>query len=182
MNLKLFFPATLAVAFLLSGCNLGTPSEPQAGLPAPPQAEQQTKATIAVVGDAESAPDETTAAKLAEEDAPSPVSTEEPQYVAYSAGLRSQLHGSKPYVLFFHADWCPVCREMEKNITAQLSSFPEGTKILKANYDTETGLKDEFGIKIQSTVVVLDAEGNVVWQGQDPAMEDFQQYIRDSLG
>lgn len=105
----------------------------------------------------------------------------EPVYQEYTDARKTDLHGSKPYVLFFHANWCPICRVMETSITEGLASFPEGTTILKANYDTEKALKDEFGVRVQSTIIVLDADGEVVWKGQDPALDDLKQYITDSL-
>lgn len=165
MKSQLFLASLIAGALIMSGCNTGTPT-PMTNTDQPStQAHQETTASIAVVNDDNSA--ETVSGDQVYQD--------------YTAARKAALHGSKPYVLFFHANWCPICRVMESSITAELDTFPVGTNILKANYDTEKALKDEFGIRVQSTIVVLDAGGEVVWKGQDPAMDDLKQYITDSL-
>lgn len=87
---------------------------------------------------------------------------EAPIYTAYSEAQFATLAGSEPFAIFFHAEWCPTCRQMEKYINADLSLFPVGTKILKANYDTETALKAKYGITVQSTVVIIDGNGEYV--------------------
>lgn len=70
-------------------------------------------------------------------------------------------------VIFFHASWCPSCRGLNKDIEENLSSIPENIVILKADYDTETELKKEYGVTTQHTMVQVDAEGNLIkkWSG-----------------
>lgn len=41
-------------------------------------------------------------------------SLEKAEYLTYSDSLRNSLLGSKPHVLFFHAEWCPLCKGVEK--------------------------------------------------------------------
>ena len=179
-----YIAAVIGTMALLAGCNMAsTPYEPEDSVPtnsADTQKEsQQMNATIEVVGTSpESDVDdsEESAETLSAE-----VAFNEPVYKAYSASERESLHGDKPYVIFFHANWCPICRKMDSDLNAQLDTFPEGTTILKADYDTEDDLKDEYNVRVQSTVVVLDANGEVVWQGQDPNFDDFKGYIEDSL-
>lgn len=88
--------------------------------------------------------------------------TEAPEYIAYSQEKYDELLGKKPFALFFHAPWCPTCRGMEKAITEELTSFPKGTKILKTDFDSEKALKEKYGITVQSTVVIIDAEGKAL--------------------
>lgn len=104
-----------------------------------------------------------------------------PQYKVYSETEYTALKGSKPFVLFFHADWCPICRQMEKTYTERLDEFPEGTIILKTDYDSEDDLKSEYGVTTQSTVIVFDAEGERIYAAQDPRLDDFMAAIRTSL-
>lgn len=70
-------------------------------------------------------------------------------------------------VLFFRASWCPTCRGLDANIRANLGSIPEGVTILDLNYDTETELKQKYGVTYQHTLVQVDAEGNQIakWTG-----------------
>lgn len=87
---------------------------------------------------------------------------QKPKYTAYSQSQYDALLGKKPFALFFHAPWCHICRGMEEDILANLSSFADGTVILKADYDTETELKKKYGIRSQSVIVLIDASGKVV--------------------
>lgn len=61
-------------------------------------------------------------------------------------------------LLFFHADWCPVCRALEAEILAG-AMIPEGVHILKVDYDTATSLRQKYGVTVQHTFVQVDANG-----------------------
>ena len=65
-------------------------------------------------------------------------------------------------ILYFHADWCPICRGLEADVHARLPSIPDGVHILKVNYDTATALKQQYGVTYQHTFVQVDARGNQV--------------------
>jgi len=65
-------------------------------------------------------------------------------------------------VLFFRAAWCPTCRALDANIKANLGDIPEGVTILDVNYDTETALKQKYGVTYQHTLVQVDSEGNLL--------------------
>lgn len=62
-------------------------------------------------------------------------------------------------ILFFHADWCPSCRGLEKDINDNLSNIPEGTHILKIDYDTAMDLKKKYGVVRQHTLVHVSETG-----------------------
>ena len=76
-------------------------------------------------------------------------------------------------VLFFHASWCPYCRAAENDINQNLSQIPSGVHILKTNYDTETALKQKYGVTYQHTFVQVDASGNLIkkWSGSETLSE-----------
>ncbi|MEK9159277.1 MAG: thioredoxin domain-containing protein [Patescibacteria group bacterium] len=94
---------------------------------------------------------------------PAPQTTEDSaSYEDYSPERYSELKGQKPFALFFHAKWCGECKSLEKELTGNLSSYPEDIIILKTDYDTETNLRNEFDVKVQTTFVIFDAQGNVV--------------------
>ena len=86
-------------------------------------------------------------------DAPVPGS-----YETYSASALAASDADTK-VLFFHASWCPSCRALESNIIANQADIPEGVAIFKANYDTETQLKRDFGVVRQHSIVVLNSNG-----------------------
>ena len=65
-------------------------------------------------------------------------------------------------VLYFHADWCPICRNLESETTKLPALIPPGVRILKVNYDRETELKQKYGVTYQHTFVQVDASGNQI--------------------
>jgi thiol-disulfide isomerase/thioredoxin len=95
------------------------------------------------------------------------------QYIPYSQEMYDTLLASEPFVLFFHAEWCPTCRGMEEAILDGMDAFPKGTKILKVDYDNETELKATYGITTQSIIVIVDAEGNAAETLAAPSNADI---------
>ncbi len=74
---------------------------------------------------------------------------------------------SDKVIIDFAADWCPSCRALEKNITANATKIPEGVTILKADFDKEEELKKKYGVTQQHTFVQVDSEGAEIakWSG-----------------
>ena len=70
-------------------------------------------------------------------------------------------------VLFFHASWCPSCRVLDKDLTKNLSDFPDDLVILKINYDDAKELRKKYKITTQHTLVQVDKSGNQItkWIG-----------------
>lgn len=76
-------------------------------------------------------------------------------------------------VLFFHASWCPYCRTAEADINKNTSSIPSDLLILKTDYDTQTALKQKYGVTVQHTFVQVDKDGNQItkWIGSESLAE-----------
>lgn len=70
-------------------------------------------------------------------------------------------------VLFFRASWCPTCKVLDADLRANSMNIPSGLTILDVNYDTETALKQKYGVTYQHTLVQVDAQGNMItkWSG-----------------
>jgi len=83
-------------------------------------------------------------------------------YMDYS---ESGLSETENTVLFFHANWCPSCRALDKGLLED--TIPENLTILKVDYDTQTELRKKYGIVSQHTLVQVDNEGNEIkkWLG-----------------
>ncbi len=79
-------------------------------------------------------------------------------YNDYSEKAVNETSGTK--VLFFHAPWCPQCRELEASIRA--STIPDGVTIFKVDYDTNQALRSKYGVTLQTTLVKIDEEGELV--------------------
>lgn len=82
-------------------------------------------------------------------------------YEPYSAQKLS-LAAKEDVILFFHADWCPICRSIESEILQNPEAIPTGVHILKVDYDSETVLRQKYGVTVQYTFVQVDAEGNLI--------------------
>jgi thiol-disulfide isomerase/thioredoxin len=80
------------------------------------------------------------------------------RYVDYSPELVESTPGDK--LLFFHADWCSQCQALEEDIEA--SGVPDGVTIFKVDYDSNQDLRQEYGVTIQTTVVSVDDNGEMI--------------------
>jgi thiol-disulfide isomerase/thioredoxin len=78
------------------------------------------------------------------------------EYLDYTPALFAQTEGQK--VLFFHASWCPVCRALEDDIVNR--GVPADLTIFKVDYDDATDLIQKYEVRLQSTVVYVDDDGN----------------------
>ncbi len=65
-------------------------------------------------------------------------------------------------LLYFHADWCPICRGIEADIKANLGKIPGDVTILKVNYDAATDLRQKYGVTYQHTFVQINSDGSLV--------------------
>lgn len=79
-------------------------------------------------------------------------------YVDYSDDFIQATSGTK--ILFFHAPWCPQCRELEADIRAR--GVPEGVTIAKVDYDSSQRLRQNYGVTLQTTLVKIDDDGNLI--------------------
>ena len=93
-------------------------------------------------------------------------------YEVYNADKLAWAKDGK-VVLFFHASWCPTCKFADTTITNGLSAIPANVHILKTDYDTNTALKQKYGVTYQHTFVQVDASGNQIakWSGSNSVAE-----------
>ncbi|MBA3757432.1 thioredoxin family protein [Candidatus Saccharibacteria bacterium] len=78
-------------------------------------------------------------------------------YVTYKEGIIEQTSGTK--VLFFHAPWCPQCRDLEDSINS--GTIPTGVTIIKVDYDSMRDLRKKYGVTIQTTLVRVSDNGEL---------------------
>ena len=64
--------------------------------------------------------------------------------------------------LYFHADWCPICNKLEKDITVNISLIPDNTTIFKVDYDKHQDLKKRYLVTQQTTIVAVDEQGQAI--------------------
>lgn len=71
-------------------------------------------------------------------------------------------------ILFFAATtWCSNCAQLDKAITQNVNKLPNDLTILKVDYDRDTQTKDKYSVTMQTTLVLLDKNGNEIkrWIG-----------------
>ena len=80
------------------------------------------------------------------------------EYLAFSEQAFNSSTNQR--ILFFHAPWCPQCRDLDKDISS--NSVPAGVTIFKTDFDSSQDLKKKYGVTQQTTVVLVDSSGNLV--------------------
>lgn len=80
------------------------------------------------------------------------------QYIDYSDTVIGVTPGTK--LLFFHAPWCPQCRELEASI--QKGPIPANISIIKVDYDSNQALREKYGVTLQTTIVRVDDSGTLI--------------------
>ena len=64
-------------------------------------------------------------------------------------------------VYFFHAGWCSICQGIDKEVKADTSKIPAGVTLIKTDYDSETALRQKYGVTTQYTFVQVGSDGNL---------------------
>lgn len=96
-------------------------------------------------------------------------------YLPYTSTAVAQAKGN--VVLFFHANWCPTCVAIEKDIKAHLKDIPKDLTLLRVNYDDATDLKELYSVTGQYTFVQVDNSGKLLkkWRGSSTLKEVLAQ-------
>ncbi len=84
-----------------------------------------------------------------------------PRYGVYTEDRYYAQLGKQQFAIFFYASWDPLSQEIDNGLNSGISTFPDNTVILKANYDKEFGLKRMYNIQDQSTFIILDQNGKL---------------------
>lgn len=107
---------------------------------------------------------------------PSPGTSDAPvaggAYLDYADGAIEATAG--PKVLFFHAGWCPQCRQLDEELKAD--GAPNGLTVFKVDYDSRTDLRQQYGVTLQTTVVFVDDQGALISSAvlyDDPSIESL---------
>lgn len=103
-----------------------------------------------------------------------------PFYVDFNQTQYERHFGKDPIILFFHAEWCPLCRSSEEAILDQLEDLRGGVIIFKLDYDTETDLKKEYSVTTQDTFVVLSKDAETLLKTSAFREKDDMQKLIDT--
>ena len=108
----------------------------------------------------------------------SPITTHG-NYKDYSSDtVTTEQKAGNKVVLFFHAPWCPFCRAADEAFRSKINQIPAGVTVLKTDYDSNTALKQKYGVTYQHTFVQIDQNGNQLtkWNGGD--IDNLLKYIK----
>lgn len=107
-----------------------------------------------------------------QEVAPDAIMMKAGTYEEYSQWwVESALADGKKVALFFHASRCPSCRSLDKDINTSISELPENTVVFKVDYDASSDLKKKYAVTTQHTIVIIDANMNLVQKDTWTRME-----------
>ncbi len=97
-------------------------------------------------------------------------------YVDYDASYLSRA-AEGDVVLFFHAPWCPHCKETNTDILNNKDNIPGNVTILKVDYDSSKDLRNKYGVTYQHTFVQVDSTGNKLklWVGSKTLSDILKQ-------
>lgn len=94
------------------------------------------------------------------------------RYVEYSKEVMDNT-ASDRRVLFFYANWCPICKPADASFRQNSGKIPEDVTVIRVNYndsDTDQEEKDlakVYAITYQHTFVQIDKDGKELakWNG-----------------
>ncbi len=107
------------------------------------------------------------------------------EYMQETPERYEDLHGKKPFLMYFYADWCPECRKEHPALRALYDTKKIGMPILRVNYKdnqvTDEGVEwaKQYGIVTQHTFIILDASGKEIGRHIGPIDEKG---IRELMG
>lgn len=100
----------------------------------------------------------------------SPILYDRANYLGYSEQNLAQAKKHGNTLLFFAATtWCSNCRAIEEEIIKRNAEIPLDLTILKVDYDRDSAMKTKYDVTLQTTLILLDQDGNEIkrWIGTD---------------
>ncbi len=90
----------------------------------------------------------------------------------------------RPALVFFHADWCPICRQIRPELEALQQAYDGRLVIIRMNIDrpaTRPFLK-KYRVRGPPTFVLIDSDGTVLanvagWPGREAIERAFVQVL-----
>lgn len=112
--------------------------------------------------------------------------TEKTKYLDFNkADYENALNDKKKILLYFYANWCPICKKEQPETFAAFDELNDPDLIgFRVNFrdsdtdDDETNLAKEFGVSYQHTKVILK-DGQRV--GKFPDSWDKQRYLDEII-
>lgn len=87
----------------------------------------------------------------------------------------------EPVALHFHANWCPTCRAQDKSLETLKSDPNLKLTVLSVDYDKETALKKQLGVRSQSTFIVFRGAAEKTRQIGETSPEAIRKTLSTAL-
>lgn len=86
--------------------------------------------------------------------------------------FETHIHGSKPVVVDFYAEWCGPCKMMPPVLRQVKDTIGNRATILKMDIDKNPSFAMKYNVQAVPTLIIFK-DGNVVWRksGVTPAHE-----------
>lgn len=95
-------------------------------------------------------------------------------YAAYADGV---IGNGMESVLFFHAKWCPNCRENDARLMTWYDQQDVSRWTYKIDYDANGQLRQAYGVTQQDTFVLIDGQGTEVKRVSFPTEDQLKEVI-----
>ena len=107
----------------------------------------------------------------------------EAEKVEYSvATFEAAAKSGEPFVLDFHASWCPTCRAQSKSFDVLLTEPKFApVKILRVDFDAADELKSRFKVQSQSTLILLKDGKEIDRVGGVTSVDGLRAFVEKGL-
>lgn len=156
---KIFFTlVTLCLVLFFVGCSQNDNPSSLIDTENPSESQSRTQATIDANLPTSTLTEETIATKYFE---------------ATESDVKQKLIGKNKFALFYFAEWSKTCQDIQTEITDALDQLPAETVIAKVDFDKELNLKAQYGVTLESTVLVFDKDGTLQETLVSPNLEQI---------
>lgn len=97
------------------------------------------------------------------------------------AALAASQKAGKPVALHFHADWCSTCRAQQRALDALRREPGLDVTVLVADFDKEKALKQQLGVRSQSTLIVFRGTDEKVRLAGETSAERLRAALKTAL-
>lgn len=80
-------------------------------------------------------------------------------YLAYTDGV---IGNGEPSLLFFHASWCPSCKQSDKDLKALYNAGTPKLNTYRVDYDSSLDLRKRYDVVQQHSFVLIDGKGTAL--------------------
>jgi thiol-disulfide isomerase/thioredoxin len=96
-------------------------------------------------------------------------------YLAYADGI---IGNGETSLLFFHASWCPSCKQSDNDLKALYNAGTPTFNTYRVDYDASLDLRKRYGVVQQHTFVLIDGKGTALQTLLSATSEELTRLLR----